>query len=106
MVNLVMPSTQVNSLMVDLKKGDFLGYKFSYFYSGKLMLSMDAFVLVISVVLSDLFKDLEFLLTDYISGLFILLSTYMTYRIIKDLKQWIPRVRRFVEIFWESHNRL
>ena len=48
--NLMIPSEGINSLMQDLRKGRFLGFKLSYLYFGKMMLFWDGAAFIVNAL--------------------------------------------------------
>lgn len=57
--NLMIPSVGVNSLILDLKKGKFLGFKLSYIYSGRAMLIWDVVVFALIIIVLLIFENLK-----------------------------------------------
>jgi len=106
-VNVMIPSEGVNSLMVDLKKGKFFGFKFSSIYSGKMMIIWDGFALTASGLLFVIFELLKGSATapGVVKGLFNvfthvlgpILWILLVKVVIYDLGHWVPWHRQFVK---------
>lgn len=105
--NLIIPSEGVNSLMVDLKKGKFFGFKISYLYSGKVMIFWDGAAFIVngfflaicellksSTTASAGVKGLCSIFTYLLGGLAVALGVKL---ILHDLEHWIPWHRQFVK---------
>ncbi len=104
--NLMIPSEGINSLMQDLRKGRFLGFKLSYLYSGKMMLFWDgaafilnALVLVIcdhlkgSSGVSAGLKGICSVSTTLLGPLAIALFLKL---ILHDMGHWMPWYRQVI----------
>ncbi len=110
--NLMVPSENVNSLMVDLKKGKIFGFKLSYFYSGKGMIFWDAAFFIVIGVLLAICESLKSLVTasDGVKGLCsvcvpilgALVVILLGKIILLDLGHWVPRLRKFMKFIRES----
>jgi hypothetical protein len=107
--NLVIPSEGVNSLMGDLKKGKFLGFKLSYLYSGKAMLVWDGVAFVVSALVLALCEVMKGSTTasDGVKGFCSVLAyllgalavTLFGKLLFHDLGHWAPWHRQVTKFF-------
>jgi len=104
--NLIIPSEGVNSLMQDLKKGKFFGFKVSSIYSGKSMLLWDGAVFVVNgflLAICELLKDSATAsagVTGFCSVFTVLfgaLAVTLFVKLVYDLNYWVPWLRRFLK---------
>jgi len=105
--NLMIPSEGVNSLMNDLKKGKFFGYKISSIYCGKTKIFWDTIVLAIDVFLlaiCELVKGSATASTgvkgfcSVLTYLFGALAVAILGKIVfHDIGYWIPSFRQFLK---------
>jgi len=112
MVNVMIPSEGVNSLMVDLKKGKFFGFKCSSIYSGKMMILWDVaafiangFVLAIcehlkgSSTISAGVKGFCSVFTYVLGALAVIFFGKV---FLHDLQHWVPWHRQFVNFIQKA----
>lgn len=105
--NLMIPSEGVNSLMEDLKKGKFFGFKVSSIYSGKIMILWDVAAFIVNgflLAICELLKGSATASTGvkgfcsvftYLLGT--LAVTLFGKVVLYDLGQWVPWHRRLVK---------
>jgi len=104
--NLIIPSEGVNSLIENLKKGKFFGFKVSSIYSGKSMLLWDGVLFVVNgllLALCEVLKDSSSVsegVVGFCSVLTYLLGAFTVSLfgkiVLYDLGYWMPWHRRFV----------
>jgi retron-type reverse transcriptase len=105
--NLMVPSEGVNSLMEDLKKGKFFGFKVSSMYSGKMMIFWDGAAFVLngfllavceylkgSATASVGVKGVGSVFTSLLGPLAVALIGKV---VLHDLGHWVPWHRQFVK---------
>ncbi len=105
--NLIIPSEGVNSLMEDLKKGKFFGFKVSFIYSGRTMILWDGaafFVNGILLAICEILKDstttsagVKGVCSVFIYILGALVVTLIGKVVLHDLAHWVPWHQRFVK---------
>ncbi len=105
--NLMIPSEGVNSLMEDLKKGKFFGFKVSSIYSGKMMVFWDGAAFIVSGLLLAICELLKSSITapagvKGFCSVFTNLLGPLTWILfgklfLYDLGHWVPWHRKFVK---------
>lgn len=105
--NLMIPSEGVNSLMEDLTKGKFFGFKVSSIYSGKMMILWEGAAFIVTGLLLAICEILKSSATasagvmgfcsvfTYLLGAFAV--TLFGKLALYDLGYWVPWHRRFVK---------
>ncbi len=113
--NLMIPSEGVNSLMEDLKKGKFFGFKVSSIYSGRMMIFWDVAILFVNGLLLAICELLKSsatasagvkgfcsVFTPSLGALTVLLFGKL---FLHDLGHWVPWHHRFVKYIQNTFSK-
>ena len=107
--NLMIPSEGLNSLIRDLMRGKFFGFKLSYLYSGRAMIFWDGAAFVVSALAlayCELMKGSTTASTDargfcsVLTYLFSVLAVALCSKLLLlDLGHWVPHYRQVIKFF-------
>jgi hypothetical protein len=113
--NLMIPSEGINSLMEDLKKGKFFGFKASFIYSGRLMILWDGAAFIFNgflLAICELLKDSNTVSAvikggcGFINPILEWVAVIFIGKIIfHDLPKWAPSYRKFAAYIRKSFSR-
>jgi len=111
-INLMIPSEGVNSVMEDLKKGRFFGFKLSSIYSGKMMIFWDGAAFIVNGILlaicevmkasADASAGIKGFCSVFTYVLGALAVTLFGKVVLHDLRHWVPWHRQFAKFIRQA----